>query len=73
MITLTRETAAAVVAPRLPRVNLLPREILEQERFRRVQYGLSGAVLAAAGVVGVLYLRHRRHRGRAGVRARRQR
>lgn len=56
MITLTRETAEAVVAPRLPRVNLLPREVLEQERFRRVQYGLSGAVLAAAGVVCVLYV-----------------
>ena len=46
---LTRASAAA-----LPRVNLLPPEIAERRRFRRVQAGMAGAVLAAAGVVGAL-------------------
>lgn len=39
----------------LPRVNLLPPEIAEQARFRRVQGGLGLAVVAAVGVVGLLY------------------
>lgn len=56
MITLTRERGPEVVAHRLPRVNLLPPELVERERVRRVQYGLGAAVLAAAGVVGLLYL-----------------
>ena len=42
--------------PLLPRVNLLPPEIEERRRFRRVQYGLGGAVLASIGVVGIVYL-----------------
>ncbi|HWG95096.1 MAG TPA: PilN domain-containing protein [Mycobacteriales bacterium] len=37
----------------LPRVNLLPPEIAEQRRFRRIQYGLGGGVLAAVGLVAV--------------------
>lgn len=40
----------------LPRVNLLPPEIAEKAAFRKVQIGLGSAVLAAIGVVGVLYL-----------------
>lgn len=42
--------------PLMPRVNLLPPEIAERRRFRRVQYGLGGAVLASLGVVGLVYL-----------------
>lgn len=38
-----------------PRVNLLPPEIGEQARFRKVQTGLALAVLAAAGLAGLLY------------------
>lgn len=40
--------------PSIPRVNLLPPEIVEIRRFRRVQYGLGGAVLAALGIVVLL-------------------
>ena len=50
MSTLVRTDLAA-----LPRVNLLPPEIAEAQRFRRVQLGLGGAVVAALAVVGVLY------------------
>jgi Tfp pilus assembly protein PilN len=38
----------------LPQVNLLPPEIGEQRRFRHVQAGLGGAVLASLVVVGAL-------------------
>ena len=38
----------------LPRVNLLPPEIEEQRRFRHVQAGLGGAVVASLVVVGAL-------------------
>ena len=37
----------------LPRVNLLPPEIEEGKRFRRIQVGLGAGVLAAVGVVAV--------------------
>jgi hypothetical protein len=40
--------------PVLPRVNLLPPEIGERIRFRRIQYGLGGGLLAAVGVVALL-------------------
>jgi len=50
MTTLTASRLAT-----MPRVNLLPPEIAEQARFRKVQMGLGGAVLAALLVVGVLY------------------
>ncbi|HET7736643.1 MAG TPA: PilN domain-containing protein [Nocardioidaceae bacterium] len=40
----------------LPRVNLLPPEIEQARRFRRVQAGLGAGVLAAVGVVGALTL-----------------
>lgn len=51
MSTLTTTRIAA-----LPRVNLLPPEIEEQRRFRKVQAGLGAGVLAAVGVVGALTL-----------------
>ena len=40
----------------LPKVNLLPPEIAESARFRKVQFGLGGGVLAAIGVVAMLYV-----------------
>ena len=40
----------------LPKVNLLPPEIAEAARFRKVQAGLAGGVLAAVGVVALLYV-----------------
>lgn len=40
----------------LPKVNLLPPEIAEAARFRKVQMGLAGGVLAAVGVVALLYV-----------------
>ncbi len=40
----------------LPRVNLLPPEIAEARRFRRVQMGLGGALVCALGAVVVVYL-----------------
>lgn len=49
MSTLTLTSVAL-----LPRVNLLPPEIEEQRRFRRVQGGLGLGVVAALGVVGLL-------------------
>ena len=39
----------------LPRVNLLPAEILEARRFRKVQTGLGAAVVATTLVVGGLW------------------
>jgi Tfp pilus assembly protein PilN len=42
--------------PILPKVNLLPPEIGEAARFRRIQAGLGAGVLAAAGVVALLYV-----------------
>jgi Tfp pilus assembly protein PilN len=38
----------------LPRVNLLPPEIAEHRAFRRIQFGLGGAVAAAVVVLGFL-------------------
>ncbi len=40
----------------LPRVNLLPPEIEESRRFRRIQYGLGAGVAAAVGVVALLFV-----------------
>jgi Tfp pilus assembly protein PilN len=51
MTTLTAHSVAT-----LPRVNLLPPEIGEQRRFRKVQAGLGAGVLAAVGVVVALTL-----------------
>lgn len=49
MSTLTTERLAT-----LPRVNLLPPEIEERQRFRKVQAGLGTGVLAAVAAVGAL-------------------
>lgn len=40
----------------LPRVNLLPPELAEQARLRRLQVVLAGGLAATVGVVGLLYL-----------------
>lgn len=40
----------------LPRVNLMPPEIAERVRFRRIQVGLGGAVLGTLGVVALLFV-----------------
>ena len=48
--------APVTAALRLPCVNLLPPEIAERERFRRVQLGLGAGLLAVAGAVAALQL-----------------
>jgi Tfp pilus assembly protein PilN len=55
-MSLMTETGAAVSLDSLPRVNLLPPEIAESRRFRRIQMGLGGAVLGAVGIVAMLYV-----------------
>jgi Tfp pilus assembly protein PilN len=42
--------------PPLPRVNLLPPEIAERARFRRVQAGLGAGLLLTTGVVALLHV-----------------
>ena len=56
MKVLARSSDAAVITRRLvlPSVNRLPPELAETRRFRRVQVGLGGTVLAALGVVALL-------------------
>lgn len=49
-------TAVMPLAWTAARVNLLPPEIGERVRLRRIQLSLAGCVLASAGVVGLLYL-----------------
>jgi Tfp pilus assembly protein PilN len=51
MTTLTTTQVAT-----LPRVNLLPPELAEQQRLRRLQMVLGAGVLASVGVVGALAL-----------------
>ena len=51
----TRQKAGTGL-PVLPRVNLLPPEIAESARFRRITYGLGGGLLGALGVVALLYV-----------------
>jgi Tfp pilus assembly protein PilN len=53
-VTTQTEQTAGIAA--LPRVNLMPPEIAEAERFRRVQLAMGGAVLIAAVAVGALYM-----------------
>jgi Tfp pilus assembly protein PilN len=48
------DTAAPAVAPSLPRVNLLPPEIAEAAKFRRFQFAMGAAVVAAIFAVGAL-------------------
>jgi Tfp pilus assembly protein PilN len=40
----------------MPRVNLMPPEIAEAARFRRLQFAMGGAVVAAVAIVGALYV-----------------
>lgn len=49
------EQTVALTRGTLPRVNLLPLEIGERVRFRRIQYGLGLGVLGALGVAVLLY------------------
>lgn len=37
----------------LPRINLIPAQVIEARRFRRLQQGMAGAVVAAVLLVGV--------------------
>ena len=53
---MSTQTLGLVGAPSLPRVNLLPPEIAEQARFRRMQYLMGGAVLASAVLVAGGYV-----------------
>ncbi|GAC1610052.1 MAG: hypothetical protein NVS3B26_14730 [Mycobacteriales bacterium] len=55
-MSLMTETGAAISLDSLPRVNLLPPEIAESRRMRRIQLGLGGAVLGAVGIVALLYV-----------------
>jgi Tfp pilus assembly protein PilN len=55
-MSLMTETGQAVTLDSLPRVNLLPPEIAETRRFRRIQMGLGAALLGAVGLVALLYV-----------------
>jgi Tfp pilus assembly protein PilN len=50
------EVRLGMTNSQLPRVNLLPPEIAEQARLRKVQVGLGACVVAAIGVVGLLFV-----------------
>ena len=57
MMTLRRPAEALeLAAVTLPSVNLLPPEIGEAIRFRRVQAGLAAGVVTTLGLVGLLYV-----------------
>lgn len=56
VLTTQNEQLVGTGLTSLPRVNLLPPEIEELRRFRRIQIGLGGGVLAAAGVVALLFV-----------------
>lgn len=49
-------TRTELAGPAAPKVNLLPPEILEIRRFRRVQYGFGATWVAAVGIVILLAL-----------------
>jgi Tfp pilus assembly protein PilN len=49
------EVAIAPLEVRLPRVNLLPPEIVEQRSVRKAQFGLGAAVVSSMLVVGALW------------------
>lgn len=55
-------TTSVGVAPTMPSVNLMPTEIAEAAKFRRFQFAMGAAVVAAVAIVGVLYVS-----GRGGV------
>jgi Tfp pilus assembly protein PilN len=56
ILTTSTEQLAGTGLATLPRVNLLPPEIGERRRFRRVQYGLGTGVLAAVGAVALAFV-----------------
>jgi Tfp pilus assembly protein PilN len=60
-------TQTRVDAPALPRVNLLPPEIADARRFKRVQVGLGAAVALTVLAVGALY--YHAHSGVAAANA----
>src|SRR5581483_2823263 len=51
----TTQTVQTAGVTAMPRVNLMPPEIAEAERFRRLQMAMGGAVVLSAVVVGLLY------------------
>src|SRR3954447_21367777 len=53
---MNEQATDVVVAPTLPRVNLLPTEIAAAALFRRFQFAMGGAVVAAVVIVGALYV-----------------
>jgi Tfp pilus assembly protein PilN len=56
VITTQQEQLVGGGLASLPRVNLMPREIAEGRRFRRIQIALGGGVLGAVGVVALLFV-----------------
>jgi len=56
-VTTQTELATGVAA--MPRVNLMPPEIAEAERFRRLQLAMGAAVLASFVIVGALFVHAR--------------
>lgn len=56
MTVVSTENRLGMTAATMPRVNLLPPEIAEQAAFRKVQMGLGAGVVAALGVVGLLFV-----------------
>jgi Tfp pilus assembly protein PilN len=55
-MSLMTETQHEVSLGTLPRVNLLPPEIAETRRFKRIQVGLGATVAGAVGIVALLYI-----------------
>jgi Tfp pilus assembly protein PilN len=55
-MSLMTETQHEVSLGALPRVNLLPPEIAETRRFKRIQVGLGATVAGAIGIVALLYI-----------------
>ncbi len=56
MTELVEQTRLAGGLSTLPRVNLLPPEIAERARFKKIQAGLVGALVLAVAGVGFLYV-----------------
>jgi Tfp pilus assembly protein PilN len=63
------EVRLGMTTVQMPRVNLLPPEIAEQARLRKVQVGLGLGVVVAVGVVGLLVVSasHSQSTARASV------
>lgn len=53
---MSRQTLAPVGSPVFPRIDLLPPEIEQERRLRKLQGGLAGVAVLALGVVGLLHL-----------------